>query len=194
MFNGIIKNTGKVYKIHKKGKNCIIVIKSKMKFKPIDLGSSVCCSGACLTLEQVKKNLLNFFLSKETVNRTTFKFLKKGDVVNLEKPMRYGEYISGHFVQGHVDTITTIKNIISVGKAWKIYFNLNNRYKKFTVEKGSIAINGVSLTISKIFKDCFQVVVIPKSLKMTNLINLKKKDLVNIEFDVLSKYVKKFIK
>lgn len=194
MFNGIIKNTGNVYKIHKKGKNCIVVIKSKMKFKPNDLGSSVCCSGACLTLEQVKKNLLNFFLSRETINRTTFKLLKKGDVVNLEKPMKYGDDISGHFVQGHVDTTTTIKNIISVGRAWKIYFNLNSKYKKFTVEKGSIAINGVSLTISKIFKDCFQVVVIPKSLKMTNLIHLKKKDLVNIEFDVLSKYVKKFIK
>ena len=165
-----------------------------MKFKPNDLGSSVCCSGACLTLEQVKKNLLNFFLSRETINRTTFKFLKKGDVVNLEKPMKYGDDISGHFVQGHVDTTATIKNIISVGRAWKIYFNFNSKYKKFTVEKGSIAINGVSLTISKIFKDCFQVVVIPKSLKMTNLIHLKKKDLVNIEFDILGKYIKNFIK
>ena len=194
MFNGIIKYTGKVFKIYKKRKHCTIIVKSKMKFRSTEIGSSVCCSGACLTLEKHKKNLSYFFLSKETINRTIFKYVKINELLNLEKPMKYGDRISGHFVQGHVDTTAKIQNIIFVGKAWKINFNLNKKYKKFIVEKGSIAINGVSLTISKIYKKGFQVVVIPQSLKLTNLTNLRNKDLVNVEFDVLTKYVKSFIK
>lgn len=194
MFNGIIKNVGRVTKIHKKNNNCVIEIFSQMKFKKNEIGSSISCSGACLTVEKSNKNFVKFYVSKETLNKTIFKSLKKGDIINLEKPLKYGEPISGHFVQGHVDTTSSIKKIHFVGRSWIINFKLLKKYKQYLVQKGSITINGVSLTIAKILKDGFQISIIPQTLKLTNLIHLKKKDVVNVEFDVLGKYIKSFIK
>ena len=194
MFNGIIKHTGKISKIYKNNNNCIIEILSKIKFSKNEIGSSISCSGACLTLEKYKGNLSKFYISKETLNRTNFKSSNKGDLINLEKSLKYDDRISGHFVQGHVDTTSTIKKIDFVGKSWFVSFKLPKKYKKYLIQKGSITINGVSLTISKILKDGFQIVVIPQTLKLTNLMYLKEKDVVNIEFDVLGKYIKKFLK
>jgi riboflavin synthase len=194
MFNGIIKHTGKISKIYKNNNNCIIEILSKIKFSKNEIGSSISCSGTCLTLEKYKGNLSKFYISKETLNRTNFKSSNKGDLINLEKSLKYGDRISGHFAQGHVDTTSIIKKIDFVGKSWFVNFKLPKKYKKYLIQKGSITINGVSLTISKILKDGFQIVVIPQTLKLTNLMYLKEKDVVNIEFDVLGKYIKKFLK
>ena len=194
MFNGIIKNTGRVSKIYKKDNNCFIKISSKMKFTKKEIGSSISCSGACLTVEKYNKNIVKFYVSKETLNKTIFKSSKNGDILNLEKPMKFGDPISGHFVQGHVDTISSIRKICFVGKSWLISFKLLKKYKNYLVPKGSIAINGVSLTIAKILKYDFQIAIIPQTLRLTNLIYLKEKDLVNVEFDVLGKYIKNVIK
>ena len=194
MFNGIILNTGKIISIKKKRSNCTLTIFSKMKFSIKEIGSSIACSGTCLTLLEFKKNLSKFYLSKETITRTNFKDAKKKDLINLEKSLKYGTRISGHFVQGHIDTTCVVNKINIIGKSWFIHLSLVKKHRRFVVEKGSIAINGVSLTISKIFKNEFQVVVIPQTLKYTNLINLKKKDTVNIEFDVLGKYINKTLK
>ena len=194
MFNGIIKNTGKINKIFKAKKDCTLEIISNIKFSKDEIGSSISCSGACLTLENYKKNLCSFYISKETLSKTIFKFCKKGDIINLEKSLRFGDRISGHFVQGHVDTTCQTKTILHLGKSWEITFNLSKNYKKYLIQKGSIAINGVSLTIAKIVNNGFKIVVIPQTLKQTNLILLKKKDHVNIEFDLFGKYMKNFIK
>ncbi len=192
MFNGIIRDTGKVKKIYKKNNNCVIEIVSKFTFKKKDIGSSISCSGACLTLDKFKKKIIFFYVSKETINRTNFKYLKKNDVVNLEKSMKFGQRISGHFVQGHIDTTAVVNKIQHVGKSWLISFHIPKKFRKYIIYKGSIAVNGVSLTISKIFKNNFQISVIPKTLKLTNLIKLQKKDVVNIEFDMVGKYIKSF--
>ena len=194
MFNGIIKHTGKISKIYKNNNNCILEILSKIKFSKNEIGSSISCSGACLTLEKYKGNLSKFYISKETLNRTNFRSSNKGDLINLEKSLKYGDRISGHFAQGHVDPTSIIKKIVFVGKSWFVNFKLPKKYKKYLIQKGSITINGVSLTISMILKDGFQIVVIPQTLKLTNLMYLKEKDVVNIEFDVLGKYIKKFLK
>ena len=194
MFSGIIKHTGRISQIYRNNNNCVIEILSKIKFSKSEIGSSISCSGACLTLEKYKRNLIKFYISKETLSRTNFKSLNKGDLINLEKSLKYGDRISGHFVQGHVDTTGTIKKIDFVGKSWFVNFKLPKKYKKYLIQKGSITINGVSLTISKILKNGFQIVVIPQTLKLTNLMDLKEKDVVNIEFDVLGKYIKKFFK
>ena len=194
MFNGIIKHTGKIRNIYRKEDNCVIEILSKIKFSKSEIGSSISCSGTCLTLEKYMGNLSEFYISKETLNRTNFKSSNKGDLINLEKSLKYGDRISGHFVQGHVDTTSTIKKINFVGKSWFINFKLGKEYKKYLVQKGSITINGVSLTTSKILKDGFQIVIIPQTLKLTNLMFLKEKDVVNVEFDVLGKYIKNFLK
>ena len=194
MFNGIIKNTGKIYRISKKNNNCIIEISSKLKFNKDEIGSSISCSGACLTLEKYKKNLSQFYISKETLSKTIFQSSKRGDIINLEKSLKYGDRISGHFVQGHVDTTSLISKIIKIGRSWVINFNLPKKYKKYIVQKGSVTINGVSLTIAKIFTGGFQISIIPKTLKLTNLVNLREKDLVNVEFDLVGKYIKSFKK
>ena len=194
MFNGIIKNTGKINKVYKKNNNCYIEISSKMKFSKNEIGSSISCSGTCLTIEKHNKNMVKFYVSNETLNKTIFKSLKKGDIINLEKSLKYGDRISGHFVQGHVDTTSSAKKIYFVGKSCLINFKLLKKYKKYLVPKGSIAINGVSLTIAKILNYGFQISIIPQTLRFTNLIYLKEKDLVNVEFDVLGKYIKSIAK
>jgi len=194
MFNGIITHKGRIFSIKNNGKNCVIKISSKMNFNKKEIGSSISCSGACLTLVSFKKGIAEFYISRETLKKTNFKLMKIGDHINLEKSLKFGARISGHFVQGHVDTTSNVKKIIVMGKSWLINFNLKKEYKKYLVEKGSITINGVSLTIAKLLKDGFQIAVIPHTLKLTNLINLKEKQIVNIEFDVLGKYIKNFIK
>ena len=191
MFTGIIKNTGKLTKILKKGKNFLIEVSSNINFKKNEIGSSISCSGACLTLEKYTNKSCRFYLSKETINRTIFKYAKKGEIVNLEKSLKFGDRVSGHFVQGHVDSTCKVSRIFFVGKSWYINFTLNKKYMNLLIEKGSIAINGVSLTISKVFKKGFQVVVIPHTLKQTNLLYLKENNFVNVELDILSKYIKK---
>ncbi len=194
MFTGIITHTGILKKISKNKSNCAVEIKSKIKFEKKEIGSSISCNGACLTLEKYNKNISYFYVSNETLKRTVFKSAKVGDVINLEKSIKLGNRMSGHFVQGHVDTTSKVKKIIHYGKSRLINFKLLNKYKKYLIYKGSITINGVSLTISKIYRDSFQISIVPHTLKWTNLINLKVKDSVNIEFDVLGKYIKNFIK
>ncbi len=193
MFTGIIKNTGKIYKIYKKNNNCIIEIISNMKLSKKEVGSSISCSGACLTLEKIDKNISKFYISNETWSKTNFKSLLAGSIVNMEKSLKYKDRVSGHFVQGHIDTISQIRKIKVIGKSWLIDFDISKKYKKYIIPKGSISINGVSLTVSKITKNGFQSVIIPHTLKLTNLIYLKRRDIVNIEFDFLGKYIKNFL-
>jgi len=192
MFNGIIKNTGKINKIFKSRNNCTLEILSGLKFSKNEIGTSISCSGACLTLVKYKKNISSYYISKETLNRTNFSYAKKGDVINMEKSMKFGNRISGHFVYGHVDSTSMIKKVKFIGKSWFITFKLAKKYHKNIVQKGSIAINGISLTISKLLSDGFEIVAIPQTLKLTNLIYLKKGNKVNVEFDVLSKYINNF--
>ena len=150
---------------------------------------SVCCNGVCLTLIRIKTKSFLFYLSKETLSRSNFKNIKVGQYINIEKSLHYGKKISGHFIQGHVDTTSKVLSIKVVDRSWNVFFSLNKKYKKFIVEKGSISINGVSLTVSKVLKNSFKVTIIPHTLKLTNLIKLKKNDKVNIEFDMIGKYL-----
>ena len=194
MFSGIITHTGIIKNIFKDKNNCLIKIKSRIKFTKKEIGSSISCSGTCLTLEKYNKDVSTFYLSSETLKRTIFKSAKIGDIINLEKSIKFGNRVSGHFVQGHVDVTSQVKKVTRFGKSRLISFKLLNKYKKYLIHKGSITINGVSLTISEIYRDTFQISIVPHTLKWTNLINLKAKDSVNIEFDVLGKYIKNFIK
>ena len=193
MFNGIIYNRGTVKKISvtKKGKS--IFIYSKIALNKKKVGMSIACDGVCLTLVSYKKKILEFYLLHETINRSRFKYLKIGDNINLELPLKFCQDISGNICQGHVDTTSKLLNIKRKGASRILEFGLNYKEKKNLVIKASILINGVSLTISKITKKGFQIWLIPHTLKLTNLSDIKKNSLVNIEFDILSKYVKKYI-
>ena len=193
MFNGIIFNTGKIKTI-KKNKNSILInIETNLKFSKKDLGSSISCNGVCLTVTKIELNTINFYISRETLNKSNFKSIEKNQIINLEKSICYGQKISGHFSQGHVDTIAIVKKIIILDKSWVVKFKINdNKSIKFIVEKASILINGVSLTVAKVFNNFFEVNIIPHSLKLTNLKNLKVKDTVNVELDIFSKYMYKY--
>lgn len=193
MFNGIIYNTGKIHSIYKKKSSLFIGIQSKMKFNSKEIGSSVSCDGVCLTLVKIKKNIIYFYISSETLKRSNFKLLKINNIVNLEKSIIFGQKISGHFTQGHVDTIAKIKKISIVDKSWIFKLQISNKsFSRFLIEKASISINGVSLTISKVIKNYLVLNVIPHTLKLTNLKNLKTKSLVNVELDIFSKYIHKY--
>ena len=190
MFTGIIKKTGIVKKIALNKKEMQIGVKSSLKFTNNDLGSSINCSGVCLTLQKIYNGLYYFYLSRETLKVSNFKNIKLNHIINLEKSLKLGNEISGHFVQGHVDTISKFKKKCIHGKSWYLYFSINKILKKFLNSKSSIAINGVSLTITKVFANSFLVVVIPHTLKLTNLKNIKNNDVVNIEIDIIAKYIK----
>ena len=192
MFNGIIFNISKVYKILKRKNGVNLFLKSNIKISKKNVGISISCDGVCLTLISCKKNIFEFYLSDETLRRTKFKKIKKGEIVNLEPPLKNGQDISGHICQGHVDYVATVKKIKLIDKSYLVEFSTNSSQKKYLIEKASILINGVSLTISKITKNGFQVWIIPHTFKLTNLSKLKKNSLVNIEIDILSKYVKKY--
>tara|TARA_B100000524_G_scaffold347286_1_gene248962 strand:+ start:686 stop:1279 length:594 start_codon:yes stop_codon:yes gene_type:complete len=192
MFNGIIFNKGIIKKILKRPKGINIFIKSNIKLSKKDIGVSVSCDGVCLTLITIKNKIMEFYLSDETIKRSKFKFLKIDEQINLELPLKYGQKISGHICQGHVDTVGKVKNIKKIDKSYLFDFEIAIKERKNIIEKASICINGISLTISKITKKGFQIWVIPHTLKLTNLSRLKKGNLVNIEIDILSKYVKNF--
>ena len=193
MFNGIIFNQGVVKKILKRSKGVNLFLKSKLKLTNKNLGISVSCDGVCLTLISAKNKLLEFYLSNETLKRSKFKSLKIGDYINLELPLKKGQKISGHICQGHVDTTAKINKILKKDKSLIYDFKIDKLYKKELVNKASILVNGVSLTISDITKNGFKIWAIPHTLKLTNLSKLKKGNIVNIEIDILSKYVKKYL-
>ena len=192
MFNGIIFNQGNIVKISKRMNGINIFIKSNLELTNNDIGISVSCDGVCLTLIAIKKKVIEFYLSNETVQRSKFRFLKVKDSINLELPLKYGQKISGHICQGHVDTVGKILLIKKIDKSYLFDCEIPKKQRKNLIEKASICINGISLTISKITKKGFQIWVIPHTFKVTNLFSLKKNSLVNIEIDILSKYVKNY--
>ena len=192
MFNGIIFNQGIVQNIEKRPKGINIFVKSDLKLNNNDIGVSVSCDGVCLTLITIRTKVMEFYLSNETIQRSKFKFLKVNDKINLELPLKYGQKISGHICQGHIDTVGIISNIKMIDKSYLFEFEIIKKERINLIEKASICINGISLTISKLTKKGFQVWVIPHTFKITNLSRLKKSSLVNIEIDILSKYVRNY--
>ena len=193
MFNGIIYNIGYLKSL-KKNKNSILIgIKTNLKFSQQDLGSSISCNGVCLTLEKIHSGLIFFYVSNETIKKSNFKNIKIGQLINLEKSLKFGQPISGNFTQGHVDTTAQIKKIIIIDKSWILKLKLRNiKLQKFLEEKATVTINGISLTISNVSKKYFELNIIPHTLKLTNLKNLKENDLVNVELDIFGKYIYKY--
>ena len=192
MFNGIIYNQGFITKIIKRPKGLNIFIRSNLKLSKNDIGLSVACDGVCLTLISYKSRIMEFYLSNETIVKSKFKFLKINDKINLELPLKYGTKISGHICQGHVDTIAKVLSIKKIDKSFIFDFEIPKKERKNLIEKASICVNGISLTISKVTKKGFQIWIIPHTYKETNLSKLNKSSLVNIEIDILSKYVRNY--
>ena len=193
MFNGIIFHQGIVKKVIKRKKGINFFLKSNLKILKKNTGISIACDGVCLTLINMSNNIMEFYLSEETIKRSKFKNIKVGNCVNLELPLKFGMNISGHICQGHVDCTAKVFSIKKIDKSYLFDFIINQNERVNLVKKASISINGISLTISKKTKKGFQTWIIPHTLNLTNLSELKKNDLVNIEIDILSKYVRKYL-
>jgi riboflavin synthase len=194
MFTGIIKNKGKVVSIVKKNKGYEVKITSNLVFSKKNIGTSISINGVCLTLTKYLKKNLFFFISYSTFQITNFNYLKKNSTVNLEKSLKFGDEIAGHFVQGHVDTVGRVIFLKKLAKTWTILIKIDSKFSRLLVDKGSITINGISLTIVKSLKNQFTLVVIPHTLKLTNILSLKIGDVVNVEFDIVIKYLLKINK
>ena len=192
MFSGIIEQVGKINKIVDQGDHYLTINTTFLK-KNLKIGSSVCCNGVCLTVHTMKQNKeyleLSFDVSKETISCTNFKQLKTGSLINLEKSLKVGDEISGHFVFGHVDTVSKLKFLKKAGKSYVLEFSLPKNIKKLVTKKGSIAINGVSLTVNKTTKDSFFVNIVDYTWNHTNLNKVRVSDIVKIEVDMLARYV-----
>ena len=192
MFSGIVEQVGKINKIVDQGDHYLTINTTVLK-KNLKIGSSVCCNGVCLTVHTMKQNKkyleLSFDVSKETISCTNFKQLKTGSLINLEKSLKVGDEISGHFVFGHVDTVSKLKFLKKAGKSYVLEFSLPKNIKKLVTKKGSIAINGVSLTVNKTTKDSFFVNIVDYTWNHTNLNKVRVSDIVNIEVDMLARYV-----
>ena len=190
MFNGIIQGIGNI----KKSNLDSFLIKTSVDLSNCKIGSSISCDGVCLTATSIeetknKKYVFSVNISEETRNRSSFRSIDESKLINIEKSLRLGDEISGHFVYGHVDCVTKIENIQKLDNSWEFSFKKNEKMKKFIVEKGSISINGISLTIAKNLKNTFSVSIVPHTFENTNLKIAKEGDSVNIEFDSLARYV-----
>ncbi len=192
MFSGIIENKG-VVKEFKKLKDYRLILDTDLNFKNIKKGSSVCCNGVCLTVTSKKrvskKTRLTFDVSKETVDCTNFNQIKIGDVINIEMSLRVGDEISGHFVFGHVDETAALVSSKRIGASYELKFRISKHLMKFVVKKGSVAINGISLTINNIKRDIICLNIIPYTWNKTNLSNLTIGARINLEVDMLARYV-----
>ena len=191
MFTGIIQNLGRVISFT----NGELEISTSLDLSDCKIGSSICCNGVCLTAIEINSNddeyTFKVNVGEETQQRTNFsnEFFNESVKINIEKSLKIGDEISGHFVYGHVDRTTHITKIEKLNNSWEFYFqNFKNKDKNFIVEKGSIAINGISLTIAKVDNNYFSISVIPHTYDNTNLKYLREQDLVNIEFDYLARF------
>jgi len=185
MFTGIIEKVGKVKSLSSNK----LEVRVGKGFD-VKLGDSVCVSGVCLTASNISGEVISFDVSHESISVTSLKDLRSNDVVNLERAMLANGRFDGHFVTGHVDSIGRINKIVKNGStSIDMFIEFNTKYTKLLVDKGSVCINGVSLTINETKGNTFRLTLIPYTLKETNLLDLKIGDIVNIEFDVLAKYV-----
>ena len=199
MFTGIIDHNGEIIKITKKrNKDISIFVLTRFKPKDIKLGSSICCNGVCLTVCKIKKLKnrleLSFDVSNETINCTNFSKLKIGSKINLEKSLRMGDEISGHFVFGHVDEVSKLLTIKRIKGSHQLRFSKSKKLSKYIAKKGSIAVDGVSLTINSTDSKSFSVNIVPYTWEHTNFNKLKVNSLINVEVDMLARYVSQNLK
>jgi len=193
MFTGIIQSIGSIKKIESLKKDaCITVAYKANKMRTSNLGDSISINGVCLTIQKKQNNQFIFHVSEETLKRT-ISFTEKS-LVNLESAVLYNGKVGGHFVTGHIDGIAKINSIKTNSQCWILEIKPPKKLLKFIAEKGSVAINGVSLTVNSIKNDTFKVNIIPFTLKETNLGNLTKGSEVNIEVDLIARYLENILK
>ena len=195
MFTGIIEEVGEVVEVADTGNFRTIVVRGNTVFDDLRTGSSIAVNGVCLTVRSMASRIFTAEMSRETLDRTSLGSLKKGTVLNLERPMRADSRFGGHIVQGHVDGVGHIRRFERQGDAWNLEVEYPETDKCYLVEKGSIAVDGISLTVASLRSpNIFSVAIIPHTFENTNLRTARPNDPVNLEFDVLAKYIESLLK
>ncbi len=193
MFTGIVESLGRVVRLTMKGADALLEVETSMNLAEVSLGDSIAVNGACLTVTSKTSKTFTADVSAETLARTTLKRLQAGHPVNLEKSLRAGGFLGGHFVLGHVDGTGRILSKTQKSGSMIFAIEAEESLSRYIVEKGSIAIDGVSLTVNKLEKGRFYVNIIPHTAANTTLVGKKEADQVNIETDILGKYVEKLL-
>ena len=188
MFTGIIETLGIIHEVEKEHDNVHITVKSELTSE-LKIDQSVAHNGVCLTVVKIENDLYTVTAIKETIDKTNVGLWKAGDVVNLERAMKLGDRLDGHIVQGHVDQIGTCTSIVETNGSWLYTFSYDSNTHNITIEKGSITVNGVSLTVVNSKDDSFSVAIIPYTHEHTNFHTFKVGSVINLEFDVIGKYV-----
>ncbi|MCL5062381.1 MAG: riboflavin synthase [Nitrospirae bacterium] len=193
MFTGLIIEFGEIVSLEKKTESARLSLRANEVVKDAALGDSIAINGVCLTAVNIEKDILYFDVSFETLRSTNLGNLKRGDRVNLEPSLRPNSKIGGHFVTGHVEDIGKIRSKTPLGNAVRIEIETQDNVLRYLVEKGSVAVDGISLTVVDVLKDAFSVVIIPHTAKLTTIGFKNVGDTVNLEPDILGKYVAKFL-
>ncbi len=194
MFTGLVEESGIVKKIKSDKESFIFSIRGEKTTKGLKINDSIAINGVCLTVIRKIKNVFDVQAVEETLIKTTLGDLRVGEKVNLERPLRANDRLGGHFVLGHVDTKVRLKEIDKRESSWIYWFEIKKKYRKYIIPVGSIAIDGVSLTIAAFKKDAFAVSIIPHTMDVTIFQEYRVGQSVNIEFDVLGKYAESFMK
>jgi riboflavin synthase len=192
MFTGLVEKT-KIAFFERDQDGASIKIFRHPILASVAIGDSIAIDGTCLTANELNEDTIGFFASNETLSKTRIQHYHTGFEVNFELPLRAGQHLGGHYVLGHVDTVSTVKSIDPDSQAWTIKINIPQPFEKYVVYKGSIAVNGTSLTINKVDPGSIELCIIPVTLEKTNFGNLAPDDLVNLEFDILAKYTEKLL-
>lgn len=190
MFTGIIETLGIIKEIKKESDNLNITISSSITYE-LKIDQSVAHNGVCLTVVSINGDTYTVTAIRETLEKTNLADWKVNDIVNLERAMKLGDRLDGHIVQGHVDQIGICKNVIETNGSWSFTFEYDADLNNITIEKGSITINGVSLTVVNSLRNEFSVAIIPYTYEYTNFKNIAKGTKINLEFDVVGKYISK---
>ena len=188
MFTGIIEQLGKVEKLEKNGSNITLTVSAALTSE-LKIDQSLSHSGICLTVENIAENTYTVTAIEETLKKTNLGSWKEGTIINLERCLRFDGRLDGHIVQGHVDTVGQCIEIIEKNGSWEYIISFDKKFASLIIEKGSISLNGISLTIFNITDNSFTVAIIPYTYEHTNMHTLIVNDLVNIEFDMIGKYV-----
>ena len=187
MFTGLVERVGRVEAL--RGGRLVL----DAGFEDVVVGESIAVNGVCLTVVKIDRNILEFDLSEETLSRSNLRFLKRGDYVNLERALKLSDRLGGHILQGHVDFTSPIVKLQRTGEHWSLIVEIKPGYEMYFVEKGSVGIDGISLTINKVERQFIYINVIPHTYQNTNLRFRKTGDMVNVEVDIVGKYVVNYL-
>lgn len=194
MFTGLIVEMGDIVSLEKRGKGARLFLDAKALSQEAKLGDSIAINGACLTVVEQRGSVLAFDISDETLKSTNLGELRVRDRVNLEPALRLSDRLGGHFVTGHIDGVGRMRSKILEGEVYKLVIETEPWMVEYLVEKGSVAVDGISLTVVDVMRDGFSLVVIPHTAKMTTIGLKGAGDRVNVEVDILGKYVSKYLK